>query len=166
LNEFTYTFEPEINALDEISFTTSSAAIARIGNKLFLVKCENNYINMSSYCRDFSKGDDQYRYTLKTGEKLIYTTSTEFVNEQGSIAVLSDGTDSTFVFLGELYQEVYSITRTGLALKSGDVFFKLSGKLYAFWIRQDTQITVLAVYNKELTAMRDSPFNVIDQTYL
>ena len=44
--------------------------------------------------------------------------------------------------------------------------FKLSGKHYAFWIRQDKQITILAVYNKELTAMRDSPFNVIDETYL
>lgn len=97
---------------------------------------------------------------------MIYTTSSEFVNEKGSIAVLSDGTNSTFVFLGELYQEVYSIQRKGLALKSGDVFFKLSGKLYAFWIRQDKQITILAVYNKELTAMRDSPFNVIDETYL
>lgn len=48
LNEFQYTFEASINSLDEISFTTATAAVARMGNKLFLVTCVNDYTKMTA----------------------------------------------------------------------------------------------------------------------
>ena len=135
VNSFQYTFDKEIDSLDDIFFTTESVAIGRIGNQLFLIKCELSYFPATGKCSDYSEGSDEYRYTLEAGEKVVYTTSTEFQNEAGSVAVVSNQTDSKFLFFGELFKEVYQTTRKGLAIKEGEVFFKFTGKHYAFFVQ-------------------------------
>lgn len=99
---------------------------------------------------------------LQTDHKIIYASSNDFPQEEGMILASSKKKTVSFYYFGIQQEEVYRKTiQTEQQVKEGDIWFKITGKLYTFWIIQQNQIALYTAYNKELTAMPIYPSTYI-----
>lgn len=145
-----------------IWFTSFGNGITLDGNTLYKFNC-TGHIHEKKTCAK----DTNVQAQLEDGHSVIYVSTTEFSPEDGIVVVTTKDKTLNFYYFGVQYEEMFmKSVMIKEPVKAGDVYFKITGKLYTFWVNQKNQILLFSVYNKEFGAMPDFPYGFADSSHV
>lgn len=142
----------------EFWFTCPHHGVTLKDNKLIRFDCKENHANGGAACAL----NEIVSSPLPKNEKVVYVTANEFKEEDGIIIVTSGEKTSTLIYFGLLEEGVFTKNFGDMSIKKGEVFFKVTGKHYTFWVIQNNKISLWAVYNKELNAMPPAAYSTVE----
>lgn len=130
-------------------------------NNLYKFNCTGHAGGQTKKCVK----DPQVMATLEDGHKVIYASKNEFEPENGIVVATTKDKTVNFYYFGIEYEETFMKSIT-VPEPVETVYFKITGKLYTFYVFQKNQVLLYAVYNKELAAMPNLPYGVVDKSHL
>lgn len=140
-------------------FTCGEHGIAQKDNTLYRFDCSKDPHGGSGIKCNLNL---PVSYPLPAGETVIYVTSNELAEEDGIVVVTSGTSTSTIFHFGIKTPEVFNYQFKEMSIKSGNVYFKVTGKLFTFWIMEENKIKLWSVYDKEFQAIPHEPYGEIN----